>query len=77
MWGAAPMTMPGVNCDIRPYGKSAHLYGRVTRQEGIFEHNPDRPLLHAFFMCYALIDNWLKSSIIFKGDVLLTSGSYQ
>ena len=53
------------------------IFCRVTRQEGIFEHNPDRPLLHAFFMCYALIDNWLKSSIIFKGDVLLTSGSYQ
>ncbi len=24
-------------------------FGRVTRQEGIFEHNSGRPLLHAFF----------------------------
>jgi hypothetical protein len=24
-------------------------FGRVARQEGIFEHNSGRPLLHAFF----------------------------
>ncbi|MFH1910621.1 MAG: hypothetical protein ABIK91_01140, partial [Pseudomonadota bacterium] len=24
-------------------------FGRVTRQEGIFEHNSGKPLLHAFF----------------------------
>ena len=34
----------------RPFEKSIRSpFGRVTSQEGIFEHNSGRPLLHAFF----------------------------
>jgi len=40
------------------------LFGRVTRQEGIFEHNSGRHLLHATFLrsviteCRQLQSNW-------------------
>ena len=32
-----------------PFREISSPFGRVTRQEGIFEHNSGSPLLHAFF----------------------------
>jgi hypothetical protein len=48
--------------------RNHRTFGRVTRQEGNFEHNSFHVMLES------LIDNALKSCIFFKGGVLTISG---
>jgi hypothetical protein len=55
-------------------GVAAHFseisspYGRVTRQEGIFEHNSGRPLLHASFSRCFMIDVFIPGVIAYSAD---------
>jgi hypothetical protein len=49
MWGAAPMTAPGVHCDIRPYEKSVHLLVCSPAKRVFFTEFRQTLSFHAFF----------------------------
>ncbi len=45
------MIVEGMYPGTRPIGESDPLFGHFTRHEGIFGHNPGRPVLCAHYTC--------------------------
>jgi hypothetical protein len=65
MWGASPMTVPMIHCDIHPYKKSSHLLAVSPAERVFFTEFRQTYTARLFFtMRY----DWMYSSQVYSGS---------
>jgi hypothetical protein len=68
------MTVPGENCDIRSFDKSAHLLACPPAKMAFWTELGQTSTARLIFKRSSLIDNGLNSCIFVAVDILLITG---